>query len=59
MKKLEKTRQIKKADQSQRMEDPKKKLLIFFKTKERIIKHHNPFVGRKISKNFGRVSTIC
>jgi hypothetical protein len=59
MERLDKTRQIKKADQSRRMEDPKKKLLNLVKTKERIIKHHNPFGGEKTNKNFGRVSTIC
>jgi hypothetical protein len=57
--KLEKTRRIKKADQSQRMEDPKKKMLNLVKTKERILKHHNSFGCKKPSKNFGRVSTIC
>jgi hypothetical protein len=59
MEKLEKMRQIKKADQSWRMEHPHKKLLNLVKTKERITKHHNPFGGKKPNKNFGCVSTIC
>jgi hypothetical protein len=59
MEKLKKTRIIKKADQSWRMEIPKKKMLNLVKTKERIMKHHNPFGGEKPNKNFGNVSTIC
>jgi hypothetical protein len=59
MDKLDKTRRIKKADQNRQMEDPKKKMLNLVKTKERIMKHHNPFGGEKPNKNFGRVSTIC
>jgi hypothetical protein len=59
MEKLYKTRQIKMADQSRRMEDPKKKLLNLVKTKQRIMKHHNPFGGEKNNKNFGHISTIC
>jgi hypothetical protein len=59
MENLEKTRQIKKADQSRQMEDANKKLLNLVKKKERIMKHHNPFGGEKTNKNFGRVSPIC
>jgi hypothetical protein len=57
--KLEKTRRIKKADKSRWMADPKKKMLNLVKTKERIMKHHNPFGGKKNNTNFGHVSTIC
>jgi hypothetical protein len=56
---LDKTRRIKKADQSWRMEDPKKKMLNLVKTKERIMKHQNPFGGEKPNKYFGHASTIC
>jgi hypothetical protein len=59
MEKLEKTRQINNADQSRWMEDMQEKLLNLVKTKERIMKHNNPFGGEKPNKNFGRVSTIC
>jgi hypothetical protein len=43
----------------QLMEDPKKKFLNLVSTKERIMKHYNPFGGEKTNKNFGCVSTIC
>jgi hypothetical protein len=50
MENLEKTKRIKKANQSHRMEDPKKKMFNLVKTKERIIKHHNPFGGENPKK---------
>jgi hypothetical protein len=56
--KIKKTRRINKADQNWRMEDPKKKMLNFVKTKERIMKHQNQFGGEKHNKTFGHVSTI-
>jgi hypothetical protein len=56
--KLEKTRRIKKANQDRGMENQEKKLLNLVKSKERLMKLHNPFVSEETEDNFNNVSSI-